>query len=221
MTSLLFYNTFEKGLAILKSVLNMIKISTFFLLIVYSAFSFSIISHNIPQTILTKELSNFESNPPKIKLLIQRGLELTQQQLSYQYGSADPSLKGMDCSGTIYYLLTTLGVQSVPRSSNDLYNWVITKGVFYPANKGMSKLRPGDLLFWTGTYAAPNNSYVTHVMIYIGKNLAGEPLMLGSSNGRTYKGEKIYGVSVFDFLISSSQSDNHFVGYSCIPQLGC
>ncbi|MBA4697265.1 MAG: C40 family peptidase [Legionella sp.] len=199
----------------------MLRKSAFFLLVLFSSMIFALETDNSPQTISTKELVDFESNPPKVKLLIEKGLQLTQKKLTYRYGSADPSLQGMDCSGTVYYLLAELGLQSVPRSSNNLYDWIVSKGYFYPVSQGMDHLHPGDLLFWTGTYAAPNNAYVTHVMIYMGKNKAGEPLMLGASNGRTYKGKKIYGVSVFNFLTPSSSSNDKFIGYGCIPQLSC
>ena len=174
-----------------------------------------------PESIATKELIDFQSNSPQVKTIINMGLELTKQKLTYKYGSSDPHLGGMDCSGTMYYLLTKLGVDAVPRSSDELYNWIKDKGVFYNANNNLKQLRPGDLLFWTGTYSAPNNAYVTHVMIYIGKNLKGERLMLGSSNGRTYRGKKIWGVSVFDFLPFTSNTNNKFIGYSCIPQVSC
>lgn len=172
-----------------------------------------------PQSVPTTALKDFQANPAHIKRLIELGLELTKRKLAYTYGSADPNVGGMDCSGTMYYLLRQLGVASPPRSSNDLYQWIKNKGVFYSRND-LSHLHPGDLLFWTGTYSAPGNAYITHVMIYIGKNLQGEHLMLGSSNGRTYQGKKIYGVSVFDFLPPSNK-DTKFVGYSCIPQISC
>lgn len=56
-------------------------------------------------------------------------------------------------------------------------------------------------------------------MLYLGKNIEGQPLMMGASNGRSYKGKKIYGVSVFDFQLPDNKSK--FLGYSCIPTLNC
>jgi hypothetical protein len=197
----------------------MIKFFLFLYLIISSSLCFSDDTLGTPQTISTNELVDFQTNPSKVKKLIELGLELTKQKIAYQYGSSNPGLGGMDCSGTIYYLLTKLGVNSVPRSSNDLYNWVNTKGVLYTGNQDLTHLHPGDLLFWTNTYSAPNNAYITHAMIYIGKNRNGNRIMLGSSNGRTYQGKKIFGVSVFDFLPTTS--NNKFVGYSCIPQVNC
>lgn len=84
----------------------------------------------------------------------------------------------MDCSGTIYYVLTSSGITDVPRSSNLQYQWVETKGHLYPVTNSQS----------------------------IGKNKAGQPLMAGASNGRAYKGRKIYGISVFDFKVPDRDS---------------
>ncbi|MDP1601967.1 MAG: NlpC/P60 family protein [Legionella sp.] len=203
----------------------MIKLFFFSLFIIYSNSGFSSNADFAPETISTQELIEFQSNSPRVKTAIEMGLQLANRNLGYKYGSADPALGGMDCSGTIYYLLTKLGVKSPPRSSDELYNWVKKEGVFYSTStmdsKDLNYLKPGDLLFWSGTYAAPENAYVTHVMMYLGKNAKGELLMIGSSNGRTYKGRKIYGVSVFDFFPNSSSDNGKFLGFSCIPQLSC
>ena len=180
-----------------------------------------------PETISNSELQDFNANPEKVKTLINLGLNLAGQHLKYQYGDANPKAGGMDCSGTIYYMLKTMGIKEVPRSSNLIYSWVWKKGHFYAVNSNkqdsfeFSHLNPGDLLFWNGTYAIDRNPNVTHVMLYIGKNKAGELLMLGASDGRTYKGRQIYGVSVFDFKMPAPDSKSRFLGYSCTPEINC
>jgi cell wall-associated NlpC family hydrolase len=40
-----------------------------------------------------------------VRQIIERGLDLTKQNLNYTYGSADPANGGMDCSGFVYYVL--------------------------------------------------------------------------------------------------------------------
>jgi hypothetical protein len=64
-------------------------------------------------------------------------------------------------------------------------------------------------------------------MIYLGKEKdSGKPIMVGASDGRTYQGEKQFGVSVFDFKTapareaSASGKNPRFVGYARIPGLG-
>ena len=76
------------------------------------------------------------------------------------------------------------------------------KANFYKTDKfnfDFSKLKPGDLLFWSGTYRVKRTPPITHVMLYLGKTKNNELLMFGASNGRTYRGKRMNGVSVFDF----------------------
>ena len=169
-------------------------------------FSQTIQSQNVT-SIPTQALQNFNTNSEPVKKLLTIALDLATKNLGYLYGSADPGLGGMDCSGTIYYLLITSGLKDVPRSSDLIYQWVGEKGHFYGVHDHefssleFSHLQPGDLLFWSGTYEIKRTINVTHVMLYLGKNKDGKPLMIGSSDGRTYKGKKVYGVSVFDFQL--------------------
>ncbi len=180
----------------------------------------------VTQPIPIKQLSEFKKYPESVQKLIQQAQQLTQLNLTYLYGSADPSRRGMDCSGTINYLLRHSG-SDPPRSANDMYLWAKQKGKFYSVNSSsfqspdFSKLKPGDLLFWSGTYHTSQSNYVTHVMIYLGKNSQNQPLMFGSSDGRTYKGKSMWGVSVFDFNLPKAGRSSKFVGYSCIPNLTC
>ena len=186
-----------------------------------------ITSNQNPESISTETLQNFNLNQEKVKKIIDLALTLSSENLGYQYGSANPKSGGMDCSGTIYYILNTMGVQDVPRPSYLLYQWVWEKGHFYAVNSNklnsfeFSHLMPGDLLFWSGTYEVNRDPNVSHVMFYIGKNKAGQPLMAGASDGRTYKGRKIYGVSVFDFQLPNPNSKSRFFGYSCTPGINC
>jgi hypothetical protein len=172
------------------------------------------------------EIEGFENYPPKVRKLLEDALALTRQNLGYQFGSADPAQKGMDCSGTIFFLLKKSGVKEVPRSSEAIYQWVLKEGTLQPVNadslesRSFAALRPGDLLFWTGTYAAGGKNIVTHTMIYLGRARSdGLRLMVGASDGRTYRGKKCFGVSVFDFRLPKAGSKSRFVGYARIPGL--
>ncbi len=180
-----------------------------------------------PTSISTSSLQNFSKNSNAVKKIITLSLKLANRNLRYLYGSADPKRGGMDCSGTINYLLTSYGIKGVPRSSDSLYKWVGKKGHFHAvhSNKmssfGFYRLKPGDLLFWSGTYKTSRKLASSHVMLYLGKDKNGKRLMVGASNGRTYLGRKIYGVSVFDFVLPGGRSSSKFLGYSCIPQVNC
>ena len=172
------------------------------------------------------DIEEFEEYPEPVRELLEKALELTRQNLGYRFGSSDPALGGMDCSGTIFYLLRDVGLSDVPRSSEEIYKWVLKEGTLQPVNarslesRSFDSLRPGDLLFWTGTYSAGGRNVVTHVMIYLGRAKSdGLPLMVGSSDGRTYRGKKCFGVSVFDFRLPKEESRSRFVGFAKIPGL--
>ena len=159
-------------------------------------------------------------------------LDLTRRNLDYKYGSADPANGGMDCSGFVYYVLTQNGVPGVPRDSSQQYVWARKAGTFRAVNSRkddsfeLDELRPGDLLFWTGTYSIERDPPITHSMIYLGREKgSNKRIMVGASDGRVYNGESRFGVSVFDFKIGQPPRDNDaklhpmFIGYARIPGL--
>lgn len=180
-----------------------------------------------PAPVSVSYLNEFKSASPRTQTLISDALNLSKRRLRYQYGSADPNNGGMDCSGTIYYLLKGYQQKQIPRQSDQMYRWVKKKGKFYPVKsrrfnaKEFSHLKPGDLLFWTGTYPVKRKHQITHVMLYLGKSKQGNRLMFGASNGRTYKYKRNHGVSVFDFYLPSLKSKSRFIGYGCIPNVNC
>lgn len=179
----------------------------------------------ITKPIPINELADFNDYPPAVKELIQEARKLSKKNLTYLYGSADPKNKGMDCSGTINYLLKQNNIQS-PRQANELYLWVQNHGKLHKVSSGffgkdkLKDLKPGDLLFWSGTYKVNRTPPITHVMLYLGKNKYNQPLMFGSSNGRPYQHKSMYGVSVFDFTYPYYDSGK-LVGYGCIPGVSC
>lgn len=202
------------------------------LLAVFILFSHSIYAEQIHHDAVTQSLSltqlaGYGNYPPTVQQLIANAATLTEQHLTYTYGSADPKNGGMDCSGTIFFLLKESKVNDVPRQANEIYEWAWQKGQFYAVNGTdfdsfeFSKLKPGDLLFWTGTYDVKREPPITHVMMYLGKNQQNQPLMFGASDGRTYQGKQMWGVSVFDFKLPNPQATDKFIGYSCIPNLTC
>lgn len=177
-------------------------------------------------------LAEFDSLRPGIKKLLQDALALTKMNLTYTYGSADPAKGGMDCSGTIFYLLTKEGVPNVPRQANTQYKWVRERHLFQavlsnnPDTFELNELKPGDLLFWTGTYDIDRDPPVTHAMIYLGTDKRnGHRLMVGASDGRAYEGKARNGVSIFDFHMAGAANPkqasqtSRFVGYGPIPDL--
>jgi hypothetical protein len=180
--------------------------------------------------ITPEEILEYRAQPAGVRKLIESGLELARQNLTYKFGSADPANGGMDCSGFIYYVLRQHGLTQVPRDSSGLYLWVRKARGFRavisrkPDSVEMDELLPGDLLFWIGTYATDHDPPVTHTMLYLGtEKSTGAKIMIGSSDGRAYRGQKRNGVSVFDFTMPrtpiASDPRSTFIGYARIPGL--
>ena len=178
------------------------------------------------------EIAGYENYPPKVRQILDAGLALTKQSLGYAYGSADPANGGMDCSGFIYYVLHQNGFPDVPRDSSQQYVWVRKAGNFYAVlsrkedSFELDALKPGDLLFWRGTYNIDRDPPITHSMIYLGREKrTNKRVMVGSSDGRTYDGIQRWGVSVFDFKMPPPPQSGDakispvFVGYGRIPGL--
>jgi peptidoglycan DL-endopeptidase CwlO len=183
-------------------------------------------------TLSPDEIAGFESYPAKVRQILDAGLELTKQNLGYTYGSADPANGGMDCSGFIYYVLQQNGFPDVPRDSSQQYVWMRKAGNFNAVlsrqedSFELEALKPGDLLFWRGTYNIDRDPPITHTMIYLGREKrTNKRVMIGSSDGRTYDGKQRWGVSVFDFKMPPPPNSGDakispvFVGYGRIPGL--
>jgi cell wall-associated NlpC family hydrolase len=182
-------------------------------------------------TIKPEALREFSEQPAEVQQLIRNSLALTEQNLSYKYGSADPAAGGMDCSGFIYFVLSSAGFKDVPRDSAGQYSWVRTNSVFHAVlsrsddSFELKDLKPGDLLFWSGTYKVDRDIPITHVMIYLGKEKSTDkPVMVGATDGRSYDGIRRFGVSVFDFKMPSGKPNKddpeltaRFEGYASIP----
>ncbi len=178
------------------------------------------------------EIIGFEKYPARVRQILDAGLFLTKQDLGYNYGSADPKNGGMDCSGFIYYVLQQNGFHDVPRDSSGQYVWVRKAGDFEAVvsrkedSFEFDDLKPGDLLFWAGTYKIDRDPPITHTMIYLGREKrTNKRVMIGSSDGRTYDGKQRWGVSVFDFKMPPQPKSGDakispvFVGYGRIPGL--
>jgi len=183
-----------------------------------------------PASISASQIAGYENYPEPVRKMIDTALELTTRNLDYKYGSADPSSGGMDCSGFVFYVLNQAGVRDVPRDSSQQYVWLRKAGSFRAVNSRhddtfeLDELVPGDLLFWTGTYGIERDPPITHAMIYLGREKGtNQRIMVGASDGRTYKGESRYGVSVFDFKVARTAKTDEgrltptFIGYGRIP----
>ena len=106
----------------------------------------------------------------------------------------DAAPRTMDCSNTARYLVENTKSVSLPRTASDQYLYVRRHGYLKRAGGFFGgtpdtawwtkRLKPGDLLFWEHTYKPKRKPPVTHVMVYLGRDGNGTPLMAGAQNSR-------------------------------------
>jgi cell wall-associated NlpC family hydrolase len=183
-------------------------------------------------TLTPDQIKDFDQYPENVQKLLASALELTTRSLDYKYGSDDPANGGMDCSGFVYFVLRQNGIDQVPRDSSQQYVWLRRLQRFEPVvshnddSFELERLKPGDLLFWAGTYSIERDPPITHTMIYLGRERkSGKRVMVGASDGRIYQGQPRYGVSVFDFKLHNAAKPEQskrpvFVGYGHVPGVG-
>lgn len=150
---------------------------------------------------------------------------LSRRGLRYHYGSNKPGNGGLDCSGAVQHLLQRQGLAGVPRQANTQYLWVQKARNLRMVHAGMteaqlySQLRPGDLLFWEGTYDVKRSPNITHVMIYVGYDpRSGKHLTFGAS-GSKVRGLTGHGVDYHEFKGLKPRSRGKFVAFGRAPGL--
>ena len=93
----------------------------------------------------------------------------------YVWGGSSPGTS-FDCSGFVCWVYTHSGVYNLPRTTaGGIYNQC--------AMVSPSEARPGDCIFFTGTYAS--SGPVSHIGIYVGNGMmihCGDPIKYASIN---------------------------------------
>lgn len=166
--------------------------------------------------------------PSQRNFLVVKALDAVKKHkhLPYKFGSANPKNGGFDCSGAMLYVMKSAGYNP-PRTSAQQYIWIRDHGKIHnvPAtakdlnDPAFKHLRPGDLLFWSGTYVPTDGRTVkiTHVGMYIGQETDGRHIMACATNGRSYRGKKGNGYGIYDFKLPRKTSKSKFVGYGTPP----
>lgn len=184
--------------------------------------------HGKPALIATADLTDFDALPSDRKKLIEGAIAVAKDSLwlPYKFGGSSPADGGFDCSGAMYFVMNKAGLKP-PRTSADQYLWLKennrlheTTGVHAIDHPSLAALRPGDLLFWSGTYAPSDGRAVniTHVAIYLGKEKKGNrPVMINATDGRSYRGTQANGYGVYDFYLPKEGSRSTFVGFGTPP----
>jgi hypothetical protein len=182
-----------------------------------------------PARITVDELDGFESLPDARRRLIGAALAVAWESpwLPYLAAGSSPEDGGFDCSGATYFVMRKAGL--VPaRSSGAQMEWLKQHGKLRRVaaeardreHPSFIDLKPGDLLFW----AVPKSGgafRVHHVAMYLGtEKKDGRPVMIGSTDGRSYRGQKANGYGLQDFRLPRAESPSRLIGYGTPPGLG-
>ena len=138
--------------------------------------------------------------------------QIARMRLPYVFGGNCPGDGGMDCSGSIQYILHRSGLRNVPRTSFAQYEWVKERSRLRRGKEIQAgKLKKGDLIFWGGTYDSGHK--VSHVMLYLGERGDGELYMFGA------RSKKIRGINGGGVDIHKLRRGHHgnLIGYGSIP----
>ena len=185
--------------------------------------------HGPPAIIPTTDLADFDTLPADRRKLIENALQVAKESpwLPYKYGGSSPAEGGFDCSGAMCFVMNKAGLKP-PRTSANQYEWLKENNRLHevPADvrtldhSSLSALRPGDLLFWSGTYAPTDGRTVdiTHVAMYLGKEKkGGRHVMINATDGRSYRGRQANGYGVYDFYLPKDGGKSKFVGFGTPP----
>ena len=152
-----------------------------------------------------------------LSVIRERAETISKFGLPYVFGGDHPSEGGLDCSGTMKFLLSDIGFPDMPRTSFDQYAWMRKARTLKHSKRipdhmgGRRGIKPGDLLFWGGTYDSGHK--VSHVMMYLGQGGDGTHYMFGA-RGKSMKGLHGNGVDIFKLESGYQKS---LVGFGTLP----
>jgi len=182
-----------------------------------------------PALIATDELAGFDSLPADRRKLIAESIAVAKNAswLRYTARGARPSDGGFDCSGAMYYVMRLVGLDP-PRISADQYNWLKQNNRLHLVpedapdldHPSLKNLHPGDLLFWGRRTEVSKGTkmQITHVAMFLGtEKKDSHPVMINSTDGRSYRGTKANGYGVYDFKLPSAGAKVAFLGYGTPP----
>lgn len=184
-----------------------------------------------PGVMVADELRGFEELEPARRKLLEVAIEVAKEAsgLPYKFGGNSPEGGGFDCSGAMVYVMEKAELKP-PRTSSGQFLWVARNSVMklVPASArdlkdpSFAELKPGDLLFWSGTYEPLDGREIriTHVAMFLGyEKRDGHPVIINASDGRSYRRKPASGYGVFDFVVPREGGRSRLVGYGTPPGL--
>lgn len=178
-----------------------------------------------PALIAAGDLVDFERLPEDRRKLIEAAIAVARDSpwLPYTARGTKPSDGGFDCSGAMYFVMRSVDLDP-PRTAATQLHWLERNHRLHrvPANArdsrhpALKNLCPGDLLFWgrPASAATGKGAVITHVAMFLGIEKKGNrPVMINSTDGRSYRGVKANGYGIYDFRLPAAGSKVAFIGY--------
>jgi peptidoglycan DL-endopeptidase CwlO len=182
-----------------------------------------------PALIATVELTDFDRLPDDRSKLIGGAIATARDSpwMPYIARGAAPSDGGFDCSGAMYFVMRKAGLDP-PRTAAGQLQWLkqndrlheVPPGAIDLNHPSFKDLHPGDLLFWgrRGSVDTGAKEEITHVAMFLGNEKKDNlPVMINSTDGRSYRGIKANGYGVYDFRLPSAEARISFIGYGSPP----
>jgi cell wall-associated NlpC family hydrolase len=159
--------------------------------------------------------------PADRRVVLERAMDFLKANPAVPYLTGGADAKGMDCSGAVTFMLKAANIEP-PRSAHGQYEWLKKEGrlTVVPETARTQDdpvfrtIQPGDLVFWADD--GPNASkeiHVSHVHMFLGLEKDGHAVMIGSSDGRSYRGKVVHGFGIVDGHVPKVGSATRIVAF--------
>lgn len=121
--------------------------------------------------LLSLGLFSFPLRAHTVEELLRVADEVANMNLPYLWAGNDPAQGGLDCSGFMMYVFKKAWGIELPDESGKQLEYCYKHGKVWDADSKdfkLSMLRPGDLMFVSGTRPSDRPSPITHVMMIVG-----------------------------------------------------
>jgi hypothetical protein len=155
------------------------------------------------------------------RVVLERSMAFLKETPAVPYLEGGADAKGMDCSGAVTFMLKFADIVP-PRSAHGQYEWLKKEGrlTIVPETARTQDdpvfhtIQPGDLVFWAHDGPdAPKVIHVSHVHMFLGIDKDGHPVMIGSSDGRSYRGKMVHGFGIVDARVPKVGATTRIVAF--------
>jgi cell wall-associated NlpC family hydrolase len=155
------------------------------------------------------------------RVVLERAMDFLKANPAVPYLTGGADAKGMDCSGAVIFMLKAANIEP-PRSAHGQYEWlkkqdrltIVPDTARTQDAPVFRTIQPGDLVFWAHDGPdAPIEIHISHVHMFLGLEKDGHAVMIGSSDGRSYRGKVVHGFGIVDGHVPKVGSTTRIVAF--------